>query len=505
MPASARTIAGPYLVALLLFSGSLVVYAVLGASVFYKTDGPDLLRLLDSGQRHPWHVGYLPALGLFRDVLGWVGIEPTPMRLGTLFSATGMALGITFFFAGLRRLGVPRARREIATVLLAVNPAVVLFATVVEFHAPLMAVVGLAFWWTAVQVHRPTWWGMALLGAMTHLAFLMHSSAILLPGWLLPFFLARRWPQGQHRRDLLMAVVAGVVHTLLWFVLPRLVVAYGSDFYGWHADLSKAYEMETSIGRPQSLDYLPAILVQEWVWPLLPLSLTCLAAVARRALRLEFVAFAIGFCPYIYLCVRQLVFEPEHGAYMLPLLPAAALLTAQAMPGRRAILTLGLLVAASIFMITAVERLALGEDAEARYEQFDRELREAADGQPFVALLGRHDEMAMAMARLEPGDYQWLRTQATMPRSQYGPHVWASTAAGLAMWRGQGRELLLTRGGRDWLSNPADMRLQEKAALEFIPNEELSGPLFLRDLEQHFQLQAVPDGPRAQVFRLVPR
>ena len=68
------------------------------------------MRLLDAGQRHPWHVGYLPALGLFRDMLGWVGIEPTPMRLGTLFSATGMALGIMFFFAALRRLGVPRAR-----------------------------------------------------------------------------------------------------------------------------------------------------------------------------------------------------------------------------------------------------------------------------------------------------------------------------------------------------------------------------------------------------------
>ena len=110
MPESARTIARPYLIALLLFSGSFVVYAVLGASVFYKTDGPDLLRLLASGDRHPWHVGYLPALGLFRDVLSWVGIDPTPMQLGTLFSATGMALGVTFFFAGLRRLGVPRCR-----------------------------------------------------------------------------------------------------------------------------------------------------------------------------------------------------------------------------------------------------------------------------------------------------------------------------------------------------------------------------------------------------------
>ena len=72
--------------------GAMALYGVMGAEVFYKTDGPDLLRLLQTGERHPWHVGYLPALSMFAGAAEWLGLQWTPIALGNAFSAVGMAV-----------------------------------------------------------------------------------------------------------------------------------------------------------------------------------------------------------------------------------------------------------------------------------------------------------------------------------------------------------------------------------------------------------------------------
>ena len=62
--------------------GCLLLYALLGQQVFYKTDGPDLVWMLHlwMGQRgelhHPWHLAYLPLLaGMVLAVFAgtWVG------------------------------------------------------------------------------------------------------------------------------------------------------------------------------------------------------------------------------------------------------------------------------------------------------------------------------------------------------------------------------------------------------------------------------------------------
>ena len=242
-------------IALAWFLGSLLLYLFLGAEVFYKTDGPDLLRLLQTGERHPWHVGYLPALAVFSRLIEWTGLQLSPIVLGNAFSAVGMATGVALFHAGLRVLGRSKGVREIATALFALSPAATLFGSVVEFHGPVMAAVGLAFWWLAVQIRRPSYWGMALLGCLTHLAFLLHSSSIVLPAWLLLFFLAHRWQPEQRRIAIGQCLVAGMVHSILFVGLPRIF----AEFYGWHSDWQKAAEMEASIGRPQSLDFLGEI------------------------------------------------------------------------------------------------------------------------------------------------------------------------------------------------------------------------------------------------------
>ena len=481
------------------FALAFALYLAYGAGVFYRTDGPDLLWLFHEGRPHPWHVGYLPLLSLWQRLLALLGLAPSLLRLGTSFSALGMAAGVALFAAGMRRLGVAPARRTLAAALLVCNPAAMLFATVVEFHGPLLGACGLAFWWTAVQVQRPGWWGMLVLGALTHGAFLLHSSALLLPGWLLPFWLARRWPLRAPRHELLLAGTAGLVHAFAWLLLPRCWPA----FYGVHADFAAAYAKETSIGRPQSLDWTGVIFLQEWFWPLLPVSLTCFVAALRRPLRAEFAAFALGLLPFLYLCVRQLVFVPENGAYLLPLVPAAALLTVAALPLRALVPLAALSAGLALSAPWTLRRWQVGWDDAGSYARFVGGLEQAAAGRPFLALICRHDEMAIAYARLVPyaggepqRDFFYLRETATMPRAGYEAQrpAWIAPLRRLV---GAGCSVLVTAGTREFLRDPAAAMHAEKETQAVLPSSTMAGPLLLADLEAAFAFAAAAGDPGA--------
>jgi len=503
-PAASRTgPLEPWLWFLLAFG----VYAACGASVFYKTDGPDILWLLHEGRPHPWHVGYLPLLKAWQWVLHLRGIEPSLMRLGTSFSALGASVGVAGFAAGLRRLGLDAPRARAAVLLLAAAPTAILFATCVEFHALLLGATGVAFWWTTVMIARPSWWGMAVLGALTHVAFLMHFSGICLPAWLLSFFVARRWADAAARvRTLQLGAVAGLVHVVLWWVLPRLFVG----FYGYHADLAAAFAKEASIGRPQSLDWTPVIFAQEWLWPVLPLSVTCWLGALRRRLRLETAAFVLGFLPFLYLCVRQLVFEPENGAYLLPLVPAAALLTVQALPARAAVV---LALLAALGAPFAVRCEQTGWDDPAEYARLVDSLTARAGGRPFVALLGTHREMSIGYARLSPWagaapgrDFLYVRQTATMPRALYSEAMRQGSIDGLRKVIAGGGAVLMTGATCDFLRDPESVMRAEKLLADIPKNETMTGPVLLQDLERAFSfLGGDLDSDKVVVFRLEPK
>lgn len=484
---------------LLLGASALVLYALLGQQTFYKTDGPDLVRMLHEGNlRHPWHVGYLPLLDAFRAGLRGLGLEFSLIRLGALFSACGVALGLAGFHAGLRALSVPRAVALLATALLALNPGIVLFATVVEFHGPALGAVGLAWWWTCRSARAPSLMALLVLGLFTHAAFVMHSSNLFLPALLLPWFVALRWSRGTMRRDLWLVAAAGAVHAAAFVLMPRFLPAA----YGDYADLATAFAREASIGRPQSLDWLPVILVQEWVWPLLPLSVAWLAAWRLPHLRPAAVAVCIGLAPYLYLCVRQLVHEPERGAYMLPLLLPAAALSALALP-RALVVALAVVSGVSACWGWGVEQAALRR----AYHDVVLEFREAAGGGAWFAIVGRHDEMATCYAVVAPADFAWIRPQAAMPREQCTEDVLAATRNGLLAMHASGRALLLTAGARASLEDPAAVMRGEKATADVPPTERMAGPLFLADLQLWFEF--VPASVRGDgtvaVWRLVPR
>lgn len=484
---------------LLLGASALLLFTLLGQQTFYKTDGPDLVRMLHEGNlRHPWHVGYLPLLDAFRSALRALGIEPSLIRLGALFSACGAALAVAGFHAGLRILGVVRPAAMVATALLALNPGVVLFATVVEFHGPALGAVGIAWWWACRTAVAPSLAAALALGAFTHAAFLMHSSNLFLPALLVPWVVALRWTEPTVRRDTALAVLAGLVHAAMFVLMPRLL----PGVYGDYADLATAFAREASIGRPQSLDWLPVILVQEWLWPLLPLSVTWLAACRLVELRPAVVAICIGLIPYLYLCVRQLVHEPERGAYMLPLLLPAAAVSAWSLP-RAVVVALAVVSGVAACWGWGIEQAALQRD----YHGTVLEYREAASGGAYFAIVGRHEEMATCYAVIAPADFAWIRPQASMPREQCTEPVLAATRNGLLAMHASGRALLLTAGARASLQDPAAVMRSEKATADVPPTERMAGPLFLADLQEHFEFVAGsvrPDGT-VGVWRLLPR
>ncbi|MEY4673768.1 MAG: hypothetical protein RL148_1552 [Planctomycetota bacterium] len=484
---------------LLLGLSALVLYALLGQQTFYKTDGPDLVRMLHEGNlRHPWHVGYLPLLDAFRATLRAVGLEFSLVRLGALFSAGGAALAVAAFHAGTRALGASRPTALAATALLALNPGVVLFATVVEFHGPALGAVGLAWWWACRTSATPSLPAALVLGVLTHGAFLMHSSNLFLPALLLPWLVAMRWGEGTLRRDLGLVVVAGAVHTALFVAMPKVF----PGAYGDYADLGAAFAREASTGRPQTIDWLPVILLQEWLWPLLPLSVSWLVAWRFADLRPAALALCAGLAPYLYLCVRQLVHEPERGAYMLPLLLPAAALSARSLP-RAVVIALAVGSGVAACWGWGVEQAA----GRRVYHDAVLEFREAAAGGAYFAVVGRHDEMATCYAVIDPADFAWIRPQASMPREQCTEQVLAATRNGLLALHASGRALLLTAGARASLQDPAAVMRSEKATADIPPTDRMAGPLFLADLEQHFEFVAgsVRADGTVGVWRLVPR
>jgi hypothetical protein len=493
-------------------AAAFVLCALLGQSVFYKTDGPDLLWILHQHElgagplQHPWNVLYLPLLSLFQRGLALLGLHPGLLRLGELFSALGVALCVIGFRLGLHRLGTAPTPARFATLLLLLNPGTILFGTVVEFHAPLLAGVGLAFWWTAEMIRRPSWWGMAFLGLATHVAFTLHNSMLFLPCWLLPFFLAHRWQQAVREGALgtlvLQALVAGMVHAALFLLLPHLLPAQ----YGLFADLHRAFSIEGNTGRPKGIAYMPEILLQEWFVPLLPVSVTAFAALRRRKLWGEAAAFCLGMAPLVYICLHLLVGEPEHGAYLLPMVLPAALLTARSLPLRVNAMLVGLsAVGAFGQWFWHEHRLAPA------YAEWVADLHTAAEGKPMYAVLGSHEELAMGFARLSTDEFLWTRDDAIMPRAQLTPEHLQAVHQWLELQRVQGRAVLLTASAVSTLEDPAAQMRREGSRSEIPPSGTLAGPRFLQFLREQYEF--VPAAFRmdahgareAAVFRLQPK
>lgn len=458
-----------FLDAALLLLGFLGLYLLLGQDTFYKADGQHLvLRLIDRDSHYPHHKLYMPLLIGFGDLIRVAGL--TPYRTAVAFSAVGAAFGVGCVHVGFGALGASRGRALAATLLVGACPAVMLFATVVEFHGPFFGFAGLAFLEMAFLARRPSWVGAVFLGVLCAIAAGVHASGLVLPGLLLPWFLALRRPAGRYGRALLLTGIAAVVHlALVGFLAPP---GKAGDF------------LERGFGHPQGIRHLPGVLWEEWLWAFLPISVTVLFGLRSGPVRLQTLAFLVGMVPYGYGALRLLVGDAECGAYLLPLAIPAAWITVAAVPRS----LIGLAVVASIAL--GCWRVVRHDREALRYQEYAAGMRAATDAKPAFLLLGDPWELGPCLVYL-PGTRTYLLDQAAnLPREKL-PQLLPLFDRIVSDQIGKGRDVYLTDGGERYL---ADASASTTGA----------GPVLLTHIRRTYRLTEAKSGP-FRALRLAPR
>ena len=422
---------------------ALALYLALGQEVFYKIDGPHLaLSLADGHIEHPYNVLYMPFLWCVDKLLGPLGL--TAYWTAVAFSALGTAAGVALFHLGLRRLRIGAGQAWLATGLVALCPPVLFFATVVEHHGPFFAFAGLSFVVMVELVRRPGVVLAVALGLSTHLAYAVHGTGNLLPGLLLPWFLALRLDAGTLRRDLGLVAIAGALHLGLWAGLMDVELPRG----GGSRTLAVLYD--DGIGRPRGIVHLPAILWQEWLGPFLPLSVSFLVAFRRAELRPEAIAALVGLVPYVLLCLFLIVGEEEFGAYLLPMAFPAARLTAAAVPRSTCA---ALLVLSAVLAFAAVAR----HDDPTEARSWADGVREVAGGRRVVMLAGGTPDIAFLLTQM-PDAERYLAVDIALAVDPAAAEPFRGFD--LILEARRGTAILLTEGGRAELEeHPAGVEL----------------------------------------------
>jgi len=371
----------PRLQGLLLGLAAFVVYLVLHHESGYG-DGPGAILEIQAGNafRDPIHYLYMPMVLGMSKLLGWTGMSL--FQVGYVTSALGTAIGIVLLYAATRRLvsaDESLGNPLLVAALVACCPAVVFFASVMEYHGPSFAFTSLATYAMACLVQRPFWQQGVLVGLATALAYLAHASAHLLPLFLLLCFdaLSPRTP-GTWRRLVHLTLIVVLVHIatviLATFVLNTLGASVSSGrALGWvRAEASRPYG--------DRLHLLAATFWFEILWPYLLLSVTWLFGF-RSQRRLAWAALLILW-PYFAMCVVLVPGYNEHGAYQLPLAWLLALITVRSLP-RPVVITVLVCTA-----VLAVVQVQLHDDPEPA-RSYSRGVRQLAEGKPVCLIIGK--------------------------------------------------------------------------------------------------------------------
>jgi len=464
----------------LVFALCAALYLALRQHSFYKTDGLTLVHFASAGS---WwgsghHALYLPLLRLAHALLGPLGVSVYESALA--LSALGGACGVACAHAGFRRLGLERAQALTASALVATTPAIVFFATVVEYHGAYFALAGLAFWCMARCHERPSAARALLLGAVCQLGAQVHSSGNLLPGLLLAWFVALGGDtREQLRRRLRLAALAALAHVAL---LPL----FGALWSSLGGGASARSQIEFLLVDPAGLAELPRMLLNEALLPFLPMSVACWLAFRRKQLRLELAALLVGLVPYAVLSLALGIGRPdfvERGAYWLPLAFLAARLCVAALP-LRACHALALVALA--LAVLGVKR----HDDPRPAREFARTWRAIQGEREGVLLLAGFEDHARALIGLPEQRSFELDLAAQLPPPELARRR-AELDAALDAYAAGGRPLYLTVGARDFLRMPG----------------LASGAALLAHLEQRYELREVraPGSERVAGYELAPR
>lgn len=313
----------------LVFILSLACYVALGQRALYANDGFFLLASLQGGfVENTSHEAYLPLLQAFAGLTRWLDLSP--VRVISLLSALGSALGVALTYVALRLLSVDTPERSLpAAALVAGVSPVVFFATVVEYHGCFFAFSQLAFLACVLLVRRASLGRAVALGIAGAGAALVHSTGWFLPLLFLPFAHAQVGDRRHRAMYLLVALVITVALALTVITLLRAVgVAKAPPISLGHLG---AYPVELA----RRLVHVPRTLWSEWFLPFAPASWIVLWLTWRgpgRRVAIAVVASAVAYAvPSALLLGRDI---QERGAYFLPLIGPMAVVCAMSLRPR---------------------------------------------------------------------------------------------------------------------------------------------------------------------------
>ncbi len=425
---------------LCIFIAVFACYATLGQTALYLDDGFRLIGgLVARDIRHTSHELYLPQLVAFGDLLAPLGLPPH--RVITLLSALGSAAGVALFHRALRWLEPERAGLQVlATALVATTPAVVFFATVVEYHGFFFGFAQLAFLATVALVRHPSAWRAGLLGIACALATLVHSTGVLLPVILLPVFVVEC--KASLRGKVFEAALVIVTHLAGVFLGVLLLRALGIGVVPEIPPLNGSWLSAQWPGIPRAL-------WREWGLPYAPVCVGLLLSIGHRSTRR--LGLWVGMAVLLYAVATGLALGPtlwERGAYLGPLVGPAALLTARAMPRAWC----GLLVA--LGAVGALGQVITHDRASAGYALFVSGVyRAAGDSVPRVLIAARSERAAVTVLDAVP-NYIYVGDHVALSPPEFESSL-RHLKRGLDAQRTPGSQLLISDASLDALRSTA--------------------------------------------------
>ncbi|MEM7201368.1 MAG: hypothetical protein AAF628_13950 [Planctomycetota bacterium] len=474
----------PALDALWLAVAALAAYVSLGQSTLFNRDAHVLLDRLGEGDLlHGHHLLYFPFLHGVHAVageLGWSRFESA-----RLASAIGMAIGVAFIHLACRHLRLPRLDAMLATALVAACPAMLFFATVVEVHGPFYMTAGLASLAAAGFCVTPRI-GTALgLGLALGLASSAHASAHLMAGGLIGVLWCRTrrcHPSLGVASHAMLLGLAVAVQGAAIFGVPAAVGALG-----FPREYDAAVHLKNNIlmlaARPDWPQEAPALawaeLRKEWLQPMAPLCVAFLAGVGKPRLVAETIGLLLGALPYLALVVVLLAHFPdasERGAYLLPLVWPAALITAAAWHR--------VLVAAMVVLAAGIGFLQIrAHDQPQASHEYATGLRTAAGPKPAYLVVGDYQDLEALHVQLPEVEYLFVTDligRVPVPESQL-PLFLQGIDQILGQALDDGMAVFLTEGAERFLG------AAETAAW-------VSAPALLKHLRSHYALASVQEG-----------
>ncbi len=442
------------------FVACLLLYLALGQETFYRSDGRHALKLLLSGlPAHPNHFFYLPAL---RGAHALGGATFSLYQCALFVSQAGCAVGVALFHRASLSLGLSRGGALLVAALVATTPGVVFFASVVELHGLFLAFAGVAAWSAARFAARPGWRTAVVFGVATGLAVGAHATGHLLPLAFLP--LAFRDAQ----RPVLPVAIVCAAHAATALLLPSALRALGVPVHGGAA---LTFILTTFAQHGLPLDAIPSLLWCDWIAPFAPLAL--LPWFAWRRARNETIGLGVGLVGYLGATMMLLGSVSENGAYVLPLVWPAALLSVRA-------LRPWLCVAAAVVGLgLGVRWVAVHEDSEfsRAFATAARELEREAPSIFFAGALREFDAFFIHAPELkwkDPIDDAGLPPEA-IPVAMRMLESWVRTQ------KAAGVRVFLTEGVFEYLKAPIG------------PHPE-TGPVLARAYADTFDLVPVERG-----------